>query len=532
MEQRERGEAAAVKWWTLGVVSVATFMLLLDITVVNVALPSIRNDLDGSFADVQWVIDAYALSLAAFVLTAGSLADRFGRRLVFCYGLALFSGASVICAVAPDPTLLNVARTIQGIGGAAMFAVSLALIAQEFAPGRQRATAMGVYGASIGAAAAIGPLVGGMLTEQVSWRSIFYLNVPVGLAALRVTHRRVRESRDPAGRGTDWAGAATFSAALFLLVLALVRGNADGWGSPFIVSLVGGVVLLLVAFIAIERTVDEPMLPLPLFAVRTFTGVQLTAFTVAGALYAMFLYIGLYVQNYLGYSPIQTGLRYLPVTITSLLASLVAGAFMSRLPARALMCGSLVVTGGGLLLMSGVRAGDGWDTLLPGMVVVGVGTGLLAPVVADVALSVVPNDRSGMAAGINDTFRQVGVAVGTAVWGAVLLARGADKAGEMLASGQPRHGDLPRTLVEAASSGEIHRWVAAMPAPVRDAAVRAGSEGMLAGFNTVLTLAAIVCFAGAALAVWLVREHEIDRAHGTDAPETLAGHRESVDEAA
>src|SRR5918912_2767589 len=209
------------KWWTLAAVSVATFMLLLDITVVNTALPSIRRDLHASFTDLQWVVDAYTLSLAALVLTAGVLADRLGRRGVFAAGLAIFTLASLLCGLAGDPTFLNVSRAIQGVGGAVMFAVSLALIAQEFAPGRERGAAMGAYGATIGGAVAIGPLVGGALTDSLGWESVFYLNVPIGVVAIALTVAHVRETRDPSGARIDWAGLATFSAALFMLVLAL-----------------------------------------------------------------------------------------------------------------------------------------------------------------------------------------------------------------------------------------------------------------------------------------------------------------------
>ena len=251
----------ARKWWTLIAVSVATFMLLLDITVVNVALPSIRDDLGASFSDLQWVVDAYALTLAALVLTAGSLADRLGRRRLFAWGLGIFSAASLLCALAPDPTFLNVARALQGIGGAVMFAVSLALMAQEFPAGRERGTAMGIYGATIGVAVAIGPLVGGALTDALGWQSIFYLNVPIGLAAIGVTYCKLRESRDPNATRVDWAGVATFSAALFLLVLALVRGNDEGWGSTLIVSLFAGSAALLAAFLAIERRVARADAP-------------------------------------------------------------------------------------------------------------------------------------------------------------------------------------------------------------------------------------------------------------------------------
>src|ERR1700754_4246721 len=205
------------KWWTLGAVCVATFMLLLDITVVNTALPKIQQDLGGSFSDQQWVIDAYALSLAALVLTAGSLADWLGRRRVFVAGLAIFSPASLLCALAPDPTFLNLARGLQGVGGAIMFAVSLALVAQEFPGGPERGMAMGIYGASIGVAVAVGPLVGGALTDGLGWESIFYLNVPIGIAAIAISRLRLRESRDPNAGRVDWPGVATFTAALFTL---------------------------------------------------------------------------------------------------------------------------------------------------------------------------------------------------------------------------------------------------------------------------------------------------------------------------
>src|ERR687891_572538 len=308
------------KWWTLIAVSVATFMLLLDITVVNVALPSIREDLGASFTDLQWVVDAYALTLAALVLTAGSLADRLGRRRLFAIGLGIFSVASLLCALAPDPTFLNVARAFQGVGGAVMFAVSLALVAQEFPAGRERGTAMGIYGATIGGAVAIGPLVGGALTDGLGWESIFYLNVPVGIAAIAVTYLKLRETRDPNATRVDWAGVATFSASLFLLVFALVRGNDEGWGSTLIVSLFAGSALLMAAFVAVERRVLEPMLPLGLFRRASFTGVQLAAFAISGSMFALFLYLTLYLQNYLELSPLEAGGRDFSVTIARFLA--------------------------------------------------------------------------------------------------------------------------------------------------------------------------------------------------------------------
>jgi EmrB/QacA subfamily drug resistance transporter len=499
------------KWWTLIAVSVATFMLLLDITVVNVALPSIREDLGASFTDLQWVLDAYALTLAALVLTAGSLADRFGRRRLFAIGLAIFSLASLLCALAPDPTFLNLARALQGVGGAIMFAVSLALIAQEFAGGRERGMAMGVYGATIGVAVAIGPLVGGALTEGLGWESIFYLNVPIGLAAIVVTYLKLHESRDPNATRVDWAGVATFSGALFLLVLALLRGNEEGWSSGLIVSLFAGAAALLVAFVAVEARVGEPMLPLGLFRIPSFTGVQLAAFAVSASLFALFLYMTLYMQNYLGHSPFQTGLRYLPITVLAFIFSAAVGGLIGRVPARLLMSTGLALSGLGMLLMAGIEADSAWTTLLGGFLVAGAGVGLLNPVIADVAVSVVPKERSGMAAGINDTFRQVGIAVGIAIWGAIFVARGADKVSELAAGTPAASGERPRQLVEAASSGSLDQALTALPAPVRPAAAGAAGEGVLAGLNTVLTLGALLSFAGAVLALWLVREREIER---------------------
>lgn len=499
------------KWWTLIAVSVATFMLLLDITVVNVALPSIRKDLNASFTDLQWVLDAYTLTLAALVLTAGSLADRLGRRKVFAWGLAIFSIASLCCALATDPTFLNVARAVQGIGGAAMFAVSLALVAQEFEPGRERGVAMGWYGATIGVAVAVGPLIGGALTDGLGWESIFYLNVPIGVVTLVITFARLRESRDPRATRVDWPGVVAFSASLFLLVLALVRGNDEGWTSTLIVSLLAGSAALMAAFVWIEYRVSEPMLPLGLFRRRAFTGVQLAAFGVSSSLFSLFLYITLYMQNYLGLTPFATGLRYLPVTAVSFLFSPIAGLMLSRVPARVLIGVGLTAIGVGLYLIGGNSPGDEWTALLPGFVIAGAGVGLINPAIADVAVSVVPKRQSGMAAGINDTFRQVGISVGIAVWGALFVAQGASRIRELAAGTPAASGNHPRELVEAASSGNLDQVVAAFPPQARKSVTNAAREGFLSGFNDVVYLGSLICFVSAVLAVWLVRESDIER---------------------
>jgi EmrB/QacA subfamily drug resistance transporter len=504
------------KWWTLMVVSVATFMLLLDITVVNTALPSIARDLHASFTDLQWVIDAYTLALAAVVLTAGSLADRLGRRAVFALGLAVFALSSLAAGLAPDALFLNISRAVEGVGGAAMFAVSLALVAQEFPAGRERGTAMGVYGATIGMSVAVGPLVGGALTDSLGWRWVFFINVPVGLAALAVTFLKVSESRDPKARRIDWAGLGTLSSGLFLLVLALVRGNDDGWTSALILAELAGAAVLLGSFIVVERVVAEPMLPLELFRRRAFTGVQIAALGVSVSLFALFLYLTLCLQDYLGYSPLQAGLRYLPITVGAFVAAPVAGALLGRVHARILMAIGLAGTGIGLLLMADLNQSSGWLALLPGFIVAGLAVGMLNPVIADVALSVVPKERSGMAAGVNDTFRQVGVALGTALWGAVFLARGASTVGSLLAGTPAGTDGRPRQLVEAFSGGGLGAATKALPAGARVAVVNATHQGFLNGLNTILTIGGIVTIGAAVLALWLVREHEIDRGEEVD----------------
>jgi predicted MFS family arabinose efflux permease len=287
------------------------------------------------------------------------------------------------------------------------------------------------------------------------------------------------------------------------------------------VSLFAGAAVLLAAFVALQRRVSEPMLPLGLFKRPAFTGVQLAAFAVSGSLFALFLYLTLYLQNYLGLSPFEAGLRYLPITLASFVVAPIAGALLSRVQARVMLSIGLAAVGAGLLLMGGLDAGSEWTTLLGGFLVAGAGTGLINPVIADVAVSVVPKEQSGMAAGINDTFRQVGIAVGIAVWGAIFVGRGADKAGELTAGTPAAGGDRPRELVEAASSGNLDQALAAVPPQARQTLSNAAGEGFLAGLNEVLMLGGIVSLAGAALALWLVREREIERQPVT-IPETAA----------
>ncbi|WP_432927791.1 MFS transporter [Microbispora sp. CA-135349] len=403
------------RWWMLGAVSMATFMLLLDVTVVNVALPDIQRTLHATFFDLAWVIDAYALTLAAFLLTAGSLADRLGRRRIFVAGLALFTAASLLCGLAGAPLVLNVARAFQGVGGAVMYAVAPALIANAF-HGRERGIAFGVSGGVTGLAVAVGPLIGGALTE-VSWRWVFLLNVPIGLAVALVMLTRAEESRAAGGRidwrGIDWPGAALLSSSLAMLVFALMRGAEAGWGSVLIVTLLAGAAVLLVAFVLVERARPEPMLDLGLFRNRSFAGLSLATVAVNAAVYAALLFMVLYLQNTLHHTSFETGLRFLPFTLVLFVAAAVTGTFAARIPAALLIGGGSLAVGAGFLV-TGVETGSPWTALLPGMLLAGLGMGLFNPARAATAVDLVPLSRAGMSSGVSETFQQGGVALGIA----------------------------------------------------------------------------------------------------------------------
>jgi EmrB/QacA subfamily drug resistance transporter len=483
------------KWWTLLAVCVATFMLLLDVTIVNVALPDIQSDLDASFSSLQWVIDAYALTLASFLLIAGSVGDRIGRRRVFSFGFALFTAASFACGLAGDPTVLNFARGVQGAGAAAMFATSLALIAQEF-EGRERANAIGLWGATVGGAVAIGPLIGGLITEGLGWEWIFFVNVPIGIGAIVLTETRLANVRATDPQPIDWPGLVSFSAGLFLLIFGLIRGNAEGWGSAPIVASLGGAVLLLLAFLAIESRRENAMLDLSLFRKPSFTGVSIVAFALSAGMFAMFLYLTLYIQGVLGYSPLEAGLRFLPLTVLSFIVAPISGRLLGRVPARAIMGTGMILVGIGLILMHGIEVGDDWTTLLLGSLVAGIGIGMTNPGIASVAIGVVDAARAGMASGINSTFRQVGIATGTAALGAIFQTQVSSKLGELLPQAPP-------DFSEAVSSGAAQSALASLPPQLRDQAAEAANQAFISGLNEILLVGAATAIVGG-IAAWLL----------------------------
>jgi MFS family permease len=297
------------KWWTLLVVCAATFMLLLDVTIVIVALPEIQHGLHGTFADVQWVVDAYALTLASLLLTAGSLADRYGRRLLFTIGLVIFTVGSLICGLAQSPLMLIISRSVQGIGGAIMFATSLALLANSFR-GKDRGVAFGVWGAITGIAVALGPVLGGVITSDINWRGIFLVNLPIGVVAIAITLWRVDESKTPHASRPDWAGFVILTAGLVSLVYGLIRASEISWSDPGVEICLGLAVVLLGAFVIVERRAVGPMFDLSLFRVPTFSGGLMAAFAMNGSLYALLLYLVLYLQDDLGYSALGTGVGH------------------------------------------------------------------------------------------------------------------------------------------------------------------------------------------------------------------------------
>jgi EmrB/QacA subfamily drug resistance transporter len=416
--------------WTLAVVSLATAMLMLDIAVVNTAITDMGRDLNTGLDGLKWVVDAYTLALAAVVLTTGSLADRLGRRRVFAAGMIVFTLASAAAAAATDITMLNIIRAVQGLGAAAMFATSMALLAHEFPGAQERAKALGVYGATIGASFAFGPLVGGALTSAFGWRSIFVINIPIGIAALAITRKYVRESRDPNARRIDWAGQTVLTAGLFLLTLGLLRGNDVGWGTVEIVSELSAAGILIALFVLIESRIKDPMLPLGLFRIPSFTGAQISAFSISASLFAVYIYATIYLQQVLGLSAIEAGLAYIPGTILNAATSgVTAGlAEKGKLSQRTMISAGLAMVAGGLLLMTSADAGSSWLAIQPGLLIAMIGTGMFNPAVIAVALGSVSEDQSGLAAGVNDTARQAGIAVGVAALGAMIpttaLAKG------------------------------------------------------------------------------------------------------------
>jgi len=420
MPVSDRTPTSAVQRWTLAAVLAATAILMLDIAVVNTALPTLQADLDTDLHALKWVLDAYTLALASVVLTAGSLADRFGRRRLFAIGVTIFTLSSAAAAASGSIEFLIGARAVQGLGAALMFAVSLALLSNAFRSPAERAKAFAAYGATIGASFALGPFVGGVLTEYAGWQWVFLLNVPIGVVLLAMTALRLVESSDPNPPRIDVPGQLTLVGGLFGLVYGLLNAAEDGWGEPAVVAALVAGVGLLVAFVAIEARSSHPMVPLGMFRDRRFAGAQVAALAISAGLFSTFIYIMIYLQELRGYSPIEAGLFLVPGTMCNLFAAAATAQLGRRVPPVALIAGGLaLVTVGMVISAFTITADASWLQLQTGLVLAMIGTGLFNPAVSEAALDV-PQHQAGLATGIHDTARQTGIAVGIAALGTLI----------------------------------------------------------------------------------------------------------------
>jgi EmrB/QacA subfamily drug resistance transporter len=494
------------KWWALLSVCLGTFMLLLDVTIVIVALPEIQHGLHATFADVQWVIDAYALTLASLLLTGGVLADRYGRRLLFAIGLVIFTAGSLLCGLAQSPLMLILSRSGQGIGGAIMFATSLALIGNSFR-GKDRGLAFGVWGAITGVAVSLGPIIGGAITTGISWRGIFLVNVPIGVVTLAITLRQVPESRAPSPGRPDWVGFALLTSGLVGLVYGLIRASETSWSNSGVwISIVLGAVLLA-GFVTAETLVRDPMFKLSLFRNPTFGGGLIAALAMNGSLFSMLLYLVIYLQDLLGYSALGTGERLLLMSVASLIFATVAGRLTEHMPVRWLIGPGLLLVGIGLLLMSGLTGTSSWTHLIPGLIIAGAGAGLVNPPLASTAIGVVEPQNSGMASGINTTFRQIGIAMSIAVLGTIFTSALSRNLDHSLAPtpGLARH--TPQ-IVAALRQGQTASAFQSAPAAARNTLETAVRSSFTGGINDLLYVTAAIALGGALFALALIRSKD------------------------
>jgi len=498
------------KWWTLIAVGAGTFMLLLDVTIVVVAQPGIQAGLHASFTDVQWVLDAYALTLASFLLTSGVLADRYGRKRLFQIGLVIFTLGSLLCGVAQNPLMLILSRSAQGIGGAIMFATSLALLGHSFR-GRDRGVAFGVWGAISGVATALGPVLGGVITTNWSWRGIFLVNVPVGVIAVAMTAWRVEESRSPHPHAPDWAGFALLTSGLVSLVYGLIRAGENSWSDTGVIICLAIACVTLAGFIVAERRVAHPMFDLSLLRVPTFLGGSVAAFAMNGSLYAMLLYLVIYLQDIQGYSAQDAGLRLAIISGAQFVTATVAGRVSERVPARWLIGPGLLLVGVGLIAMAGLSGASSWTHLIPGFIISGLGGGLVNPPLASTAIGVVPPHQAGMASGVSSTFRQIGIATGIAALGSIFTSAMQHN----LAHTAAVAGSAPR-IVGLVRQGEVGQLLASTPPAARGQLVAAIRSAAAAGINDLLFVTAAVALVGAVCALLFIRSKDFVRTGRTD----------------
>ena len=457
------------KWWTLGAMCFALFMIMLDNTVVNVALPSIQADLGSTLSGLEWTINGYTLAIAVLLVSGGRLGDIFGRRRLFLIGVTLFAASSMTAGLAQDTTMLVASRVVQGVGAALMMPATLSIVTHAFPPA-ERGKAIGTWAGISALALAIGPVLGGFLTEHVSWRAIFYLNVPVAIGAVVATLFAVRESRDETvGREVDFLGVATLTASLTALVLALIEGNSWGWGSPAVVALLAGSAVLMVAFVAVERRVRAPMVEFPLFASRDFVGANLIALIVTFAMMGQFFFIAIYMQEILGLSALEAGVRFLPATLMIVAVAPLAGRLTDRIGARWPIAAGLTLVSGALFWLTTITAATTYSDIWPSFTLMGLGMALVMSPMSTAAMNAVATAKAGIASGILSMSRMVGGTLGVAALGAIFQAQmGAD------------------ALTGGAAGGA------------------AGREAFIDAFSSAMWVATIVVWAGVVVAIALV----------------------------
>ncbi|MFF3565865.1 MFS transporter [Streptomyces sp. NPDC002574] len=502
------------KWGPLVAVCLGTFMLLIDVTIVIVALPDIAGALNASLSDLQWMIDVYALALAALLLGAGSAADVIGRRRMYVVGTALFAAASLACGLAPGAGWLVAMRAVQGVGATAMFATTISLLGAAY-QGRDRSVALGVWGAVSGAAAALGPVLGGLLTQALDWRWIFFVNLPVSVVAIALTLRVVSESKGHSGARIDWPGTASFTAFAGLTTFAVIRADEAGWASARTMATLAGAAAALAVFVLVERRSAHPMLDLALFRDRSFTAVTVGAFALAGTAFGVLAYTSLWLQTLLGLSPVRGGLVLIPLALAAFVASALGGRLLHGAPHRLVIGGGLVLIGAGALAQAVLDADSGWASLTVGLVVAGLGVGLVNPAIAGAALASVPPRRAGMAGGAVNTFRQLGYALAVAVFGTLLTGRMEDSLRD---SGVPD----PHTAARVLAGGGARGLLARVPEAQRPAADHALHAAFASGLNAAAVTAGVAGLLAGAVVLVLVRSKPQATAPEQSVPEPVA----------
>ena len=411
------------KWLTLVAVAFGLFMIMLDNTIVNVALPSIQHDLHIGISELEWVFNGYALTFGVLMLTGGKLADLLGRRLIFIVGLVIFAGSSLACGLATTGGILIGARVVQGVGSALMNPATLSIITATFPP-RQRGMAIGIWAGVAAMALAIGPLAGGLITEHIGWNWIFFINVPVGVVAILFTRLVVDESRDTsAEQRLDLPGLLASAIGLFGLTYALIEANTYGWTSGRILGLFAVAVAGLAAFVVLELRQRVPMLDLSLFRNGTFAGANTVMLLVGLAMFGVFFYNSLFIQNIMGYSAVQTGASFLPMTGLIILVAPLAGKFSDRVGSRWLMGVGMVLLSASLFIFSRLDAASDFWNVFPGLIVGGLGMAFVMTPTTAAAMGSVPVDKAGVGSAVLNSMRQVGGSLGIAVMGAIVLSQ-------------------------------------------------------------------------------------------------------------